>query len=316
MKKIGLVLGIVISMLCMSSNAQASSKYVNGTPEFLIGNWKTKPIYASFIHGYSSAHIYIRNGYVRFSYTQSAGTWIKNTKWKKIQNGYLITGSSPAQYGENHRFLFQLTNKNTLKLYINGTSSTVSSPYTNKFYRTTKIKKVNQHELLNYNDLDTTEYVSPNYTQNMYLGKPYSNKLKKVNPSTIFKELAIGKTRNGNKWYRVKLRDNSIGWINTKSTHNSSKNNFIDINNMQFGDKIVYGKTVPNATVSMPDISPMPKTTSDNNGNFKLYISEIVPDYSTYKELDSGVLKLVSTKWGYSDSFSSPKVYFNNGGLI
>lgn len=125
------------SVTLASNQASASAHtWYDGTPSNTHGYWRTKSVFSKSLGISGHGALKVKAHSVYFTYTQSAGFYIKDTYWRKT--GYLtytIHGCQPADDNYDHRITIKKTSKNHAKVYIDGSSATVATPFPNSFYR-------------------------------------------------------------------------------------------------------------------------------------------------------------------------------------
>lgn len=128
-------LSLGAGLAATTENAAAHTWY-DGTPSNTHGYWRTKSVFSQSLGISGHGALKIKAHSVYFTYTQSAGFYIKDTCWRKT--GYLtytIHGREPADENYDHRITIKKNSKNHMKVYIDGSSATIATPFPNSFYR-------------------------------------------------------------------------------------------------------------------------------------------------------------------------------------
>ena len=119
-----------------TSNTVSAHTWWDGTPTNVRGYWRTRQVYIPQ-YGFSShAAFKAKSHSVTFMYTQSAPFHLTHTYWRKTgAHSYTIHGAWPGDYNIDHRLTVKKLSKNVIRIYIDGSKSTKSTPFPNKFYR-------------------------------------------------------------------------------------------------------------------------------------------------------------------------------------
>lgn len=125
------------SMLAFSTATTTSAHtWWKGTPSAVRGYWRTRQVFIP-AYGFSThATFKAKRHSVIFSYTQSAPFYLTKTYWRKSgAHSYTIHGTWTADYERDHRLTVKKLSRNVIRIYIDGSKSTRSTPFPNLFYR-------------------------------------------------------------------------------------------------------------------------------------------------------------------------------------
>lgn len=128
--------GTLVSVGTLTNPANASAHtWWDGTPTNVRGYWRTRQVYIP-AYGFSThAAFKAKSHSVTFA-LKAAPFQLTNTYWRKTgAHSYTIHGAWAADYGVDHRLTVKKLSKNVIRIYIDGSRSTKSTPFPNKFYR-------------------------------------------------------------------------------------------------------------------------------------------------------------------------------------
>lgn len=117
------------------SNVSAHTWW-DGTPSAVRGTWHTKNVYSNSLGISAHAFFKAKSHSVICGFTQSAPTYLKSTYWRKVgKHAYSIHGACPGDYGIDRRMTVKFVGHGLIRVYIDGSSSTSSTPFPNLYHK-------------------------------------------------------------------------------------------------------------------------------------------------------------------------------------
>lgn len=124
-----------VGTLATTSNVSAHTWW-DGTPSAVRGTWHTRNVYSSSLGFSAHAFFKAKSHSVICGFTQSAPTYLKSTYWRKVgRHAYSIHGACPGDYGIDRRMTVKFVGHGLIRVYIDGSRSTSSTPFPNLYHK-------------------------------------------------------------------------------------------------------------------------------------------------------------------------------------
>ena len=124
-----------MGVLSAPSNVSAHTWW-DGTPSAVRGTWRTQNVYLPYMSSSHHAYFKAKTHSVICGFTQSAPTYLKSAYWRKVgKNAYSIHGACPGDYGIDRRMTIKKVGHGLIRVYIDGSSSTSSTPFPNLYHK-------------------------------------------------------------------------------------------------------------------------------------------------------------------------------------